>query len=173
MASLADRGRSLAGFFHREIWEPEHLKPSTLRSRAYAVFRVIAITGTVFSETKAASRAAALSFSSLLGLGPLIGAAVLLGGFMLGQHSDPAVLADQFSRVIKSVAPPLQQLETIDGPTTAAAADAEHETALAEMVQHADFFRDAQRVIVRQYVNQRSQLDFMRALDRGAKKHAR
>jgi len=124
MASLADRGRSLAGFFHREIWAPEHLKPSTLRSRAYAVFRVIAITGTVFSETKAASRAAALSFSSLLGLGPLIGAAVLLGGFMLGQHSDPAVLADQFSRVIKSVAPPLQQLETIDGPTTAAAADA-------------------------------------------------
>ena len=55
----------------------------------------------------------------------------------------------------------------------AATADAEQETALAEMVQHADFFIDAQRVIERQYVNQRSQLDFMRALDRGAKKHAR
>ena len=121
MASLAARGRKFTGFFHQEIWRPELLKERSLRGALYAVLRVISITFTVFRETKAASRAAALSFSSLLGLGPLIGVAVLVGGFMLGQNSDPAVLANQFSTVIKSIAPQLQQLESMGTAGTAEA----------------------------------------------------
>ncbi len=131
MASLAERGRKIAGFLHQEIWRPELLKDRSLRGRTFAVLRVCSITLTVFNETKAASRAAALSFSSLLGLGPLIGVAVLVGGFMLGQNSDPLVLANQFSRLIKSVAPQLQQLETLDTPAAAEASHAE----LAGLIQ--------------------------------------
>jgi len=123
MASLAERGRSVTRFFHEEIWQPSLLKDRSLRGRTYAVLRVISITFTVFSETKAASRAAALSFSSLLGLGPLIGVAVLVGGFMLGQNSDPNELANQFSSVIKSIAPQLQQLESMNPPAGGNAAN--------------------------------------------------
>jgi len=131
MASLVERGKKIVDLFHREIWQAAYLKDRSLRGRAYAVLRVISITCTVFGETKAASRAAALSFSSLLGLGPLIGVAVLVGGFMLGQDSDPAVLASQFSSVIKSVAPQLQQLESMSGP----ASPASPHTGLTELIR--------------------------------------
>ncbi len=124
MASPDQPGSRLARFFQRDIWAPDLFRERSLRARLYAILRVISITGTVFAETKAASRAAALSFSSLLGIGPLIGAAVLVGGFMLGQNSDPAVLAQQLSQMIKSVAPQLQQLESLQTPSAAAATDA-------------------------------------------------
>jgi membrane protein len=65
----------------------------------YALLRVISITITVFSESRVTSRAAALSFSSLLGLGPLIAIAVLIGGFMLGKNSDQ-VIADHIGHLI-------------------------------------------------------------------------
>ncbi|MDB6093220.1 MAG: ribonuclease [Verrucomicrobia bacterium] len=113
MSRLAERWRKFVHLFRREIWQPAFLKENSPRGWAYATLRVISITFTVFSETRAASRAAALSFSSLLGLGPLIGLAVLIGGFMLGQNSDANVLANQFSSLIKGIAPQLQQLETM------------------------------------------------------------
>ena len=122
MASLAERRNKIARFFRKEIWLTAHLKERSLRGRLYAVLRVISITWTVFNETKAASRAAALSFSSLLGLGPLIAIGVLVGGFVLGQNSDPHLVANKLSDLIKVVAPQLNQLETINSQQADAAA---------------------------------------------------
>ena len=105
MASLAERRHKIAHFFRKEIWQTAHLKDRSLRGWLYATLRVISITWTVFTETKAASRAAALSFSSLLGLGPLIAIGVLVGGFVLGQNNDPHLVANKLSDLIKIVAP--------------------------------------------------------------------
>ena len=124
MASLAERGHKIANFFRKEIWLPIHLKDRSPRGWLYAALRVISITWTVFHETKAASRAAALSFSSLLGLGPLIAVGVLVGGFMLGQNHDPNLVANKLSDLIKLVAPQLAQLETINSQQSDAAAHA-------------------------------------------------
>lgn len=74
--------------------------------------RVISITGTVFIETKVPSRAAALSFSSLLSLGPLIAIAVLVGGFILGKNDDPNLVANQVGALLEQVAPQLRSLQT-------------------------------------------------------------
>ncbi|MDB6168646.1 MAG: ribonuclease [Verrucomicrobia bacterium] len=114
MARTVKRGHRLRHLFRTEIWDPAYIKQRSLRGYSYAVLRVISITFTVFNETRAASRAAALSFSSLLGIGPLIGVAVLVGGFMLGQNSDPTVLANRVAILIKRVAPQLQQLESMN-----------------------------------------------------------
>jgi len=92
--------------YHKEIWQAGFLKTSTVRGIVYALLRVISITMTVFSESRVTSRAAALSFSSLLGLGPLIAIAVLIGGFMLGKNSDQ-VVADHIGHLIEMVAPQL------------------------------------------------------------------
>ena len=54
--------------YRREIWQPRYLGDKSLRGRLYAILRIISITITGIEETKSASRAAALSFSSLLGL---------------------------------------------------------------------------------------------------------
>lgn len=121
MASLAERGKKIANFFRKEIWLPVHLSDRSPRGRLYAALRVISITWSVFFETKAPSRAAALSFSSLLGLGPLIAIGVLVGGFMLGQNNDSNLVANKVSDLLKVVAPQISQLETINSQQAAAA----------------------------------------------------
>jgi membrane protein len=106
---VADRGSlkaRLAYIWQKEIWQTAVLNNRSPRGLIYAVLRVVSITITVFAETRVTSRAAALSFSSLLGLGPLIAIAVLIGGFMLGKNSDQ-VIADQIGHVIEMVAPQL------------------------------------------------------------------
>jgi membrane protein len=122
MASLAERRHKLARFFRTEIWHPARLNDRTLRGWLYAFLRVCSTTWTVFNESKAASRAAALSFSSLLGLGPLIAIGVLVGGFVLGQNNDPNLVANKLSDLIKIAAPQLAELETINTKQAAAAA---------------------------------------------------
>ena len=100
--------------FHKEIWSPAHLKDTSPRGWFYAFLRVVSITWTVFFETKVPARAAALSFSSLLGLGPLIAIAVLIGGFVLGNNSDPNLVANKLGELLEQIAPQLRQLDELN-----------------------------------------------------------
>lgn len=97
-----------------EIWRPQYLKDRTLRGHAYAVLRVISITLSGLIDTNAASRAAALSFSSLLGLGPLVSIAVLVAGFAIN-NQDPDFAAKTLNRLIHFVAPQIAQYEEVYG----------------------------------------------------------
>lgn len=107
-------GAKITHAWQKEIWQPAHLKDTSPRGWFYACLRVISITWTVFFETKAAARAAALSFSSLLGLGPLIAIAVLIGGFVIGNNSNPNLVADKLGQILEKVAPQLKQLESLN-----------------------------------------------------------
>ncbi|MFA5264986.1 MAG: YhjD/YihY/BrkB family envelope integrity protein [Opitutaceae bacterium] len=104
----------IVSFFEKEIWKPENLSTHSPKGWLYAFIRVISITWTVFNETKAASRAAALSYNSLLGLGPLVAIAMLVAGFMLDKK-DPDLAVNTFNRLIKFVAPQISQYEKISG----------------------------------------------------------
>jgi membrane protein len=117
-SALAHLRRRLVYIYQKEIWQTAFLKDRSPRGILYAVLRVVSITVTVFSETRLPSRAAALSFSSLLGLGPLIAIAVLIGGFMLGKNSDQ-VIADKIGSIIELVAPQVGiQLQDSVAPAT-------------------------------------------------------
>ena len=96
--------------YQREIWQTKYLGDKSLRGRLYAVLRIVSITITGLDETKSASRAAALSFSSLLGLGPLVAIAMLVAGFMLDKQ-DPNLAAKTLSGIIEKVAPQIRQLQ--------------------------------------------------------------
>ena len=96
----------------KEIWQPAHLNDTSLRGRGYMLLRIVSITVTVFTETKAASRAAALSFSSLLGLGPLVAIAMVVAGMVLDQD-DPNLAANTMNRVIQFIAPQVGQYESL------------------------------------------------------------
>jgi membrane protein len=111
-------GGRLWHFWHKEIWLSSHLKDSSPRGLLYACLRVISITATVFKETKAASRAAALSFSSMLGLGPLVAITVLVAGFAL-DNKDPNLAANTLSRLINFIAPQVGQLGVLHNGTSA------------------------------------------------------
>jgi membrane protein len=115
---LAEVWSRLAHIYQKEIWQASHLRDRSPKGRCFAVLRVISITVTVCLETRIASRAAALSFSSLLGLGPLVAIAVLVAGFALGKN-DPNLVANTLSGIIKFVAPQLKQYEELTNSPTA------------------------------------------------------
>ena len=94
------------------IWRAAAMRDRSWRGWWYALLRVLTITVTGFAESRIAIRAAALSFSSLLGLGPLLALAVLASGFALGKN-EPAAVADALSRLLKLIAPQLEEYERI------------------------------------------------------------
>jgi hypothetical protein len=104
---LADIRARLAHVYQRDIWRSSSLKERTPKAIGYAVLRVVSISITVFIESRIATRAAALSFSSLLGLGPLLVIAVLVAGFALGQNNDPDLVAKSLNKIITTLAPQL------------------------------------------------------------------
>lgn len=108
MFRLSERWKTFKRVYQKEIWQPGQLRRLSPLAILYAVLRIFSITWTVFNETKAASRAAALSFSSLLGLGPLVAITVLIAGFTLNEK-DPTLAANTLGRLINFVAPQLGQ----------------------------------------------------------------
>jgi membrane protein len=115
MFRLSQWWQQLVRLFRKDIWQTQDFRRLSMRGTTYAVLRVISITWTVFNETKAASRAAALSFSSLLGLGPLVALTVLVAGFAL-DNRDPNLAANTLSRLINFVAPQVGQLSKLPPP---------------------------------------------------------
>ena len=77
---LLQKWHALVRLFAKDIWTHSSLQDRSLKGKLHAVLRVASITGTGLLENRAASRAATLSFSSLLGLGPLVAIAMLVAG---------------------------------------------------------------------------------------------
>ena len=110
------RARWLA-FYRRDIWQTALLRDRSTKGAVFAALRVISITLTVFAESRIATRAAALSFSSILGVGPVLALAVLVAGFALGKD-DPDLVANTLHRAITAIAPQIQQYEQLSRSPT-------------------------------------------------------
>lgn len=102
----------LQRLWQHDIWAAGLTRNVTLQGRCYALLRVCSITISGLHELHVAIRAAALSYSSLLALGPLIAIAVLISGFALGNR-DPALLAQGLNRVISFIAPQVAQYDRV------------------------------------------------------------
>lgn len=113
---LADIWPRLVHIYQREIWQSAYLRDRSLKGCTFAVLRVVSITVTVFVESRIATRAAALSFSSILSIGPVIALAVMVSGFALGQNDPEArarAVADSLHKIITAIAPQIQQYELL------------------------------------------------------------
>jgi membrane protein len=124
-----------------EIWTASTARDRSLRGRWFAFLRVISITLSGLSEIKVAARAAALSYSSLLGLGPLVALAVLIAGFALGDR-DPVILARSLNNVISFIAPQVGQYdraareEAREPGTVVSSTEAEPDPELVRTIVH-------------------------------------
>ncbi|WP_221030994.1 YihY/virulence factor BrkB family protein [Actomonas aquatica] len=101
---------ALVQLFQVDIWSAESLRENNPRGRLHAFLRVLSITFSGLGENRAVSRAAALSFSSLIGLGPLVALTMMIAGFMLNDE-DPDLAVDYLNRLIRFVAPQIDQYE--------------------------------------------------------------
>ncbi len=100
----------LRRLWSHEIWAAGLNRDVSLKGRAMGLLRIASITLSGLQKLKVAPRAAALSYSSLLGLGPLIAIAVLISGFALGDR-DPALVANGLNNVISFIAPQVDQYQ--------------------------------------------------------------
>lgn len=100
----------LQRFWTHDIWAAGLVRDRTPKGRLLALMRVTSITLSGLHEIHVAIRAAALSYSSLLALGPLIAIAVLISGFALG-NKDPELAARSLNRVISFIAPQVAQYD--------------------------------------------------------------
>jgi membrane protein len=110
---LTGPGSRLWRLWNQDIWQASILNERSARGWIFATLRVVSTMATTFTETKTASRAADLSFSSLLGLGPLIAIGMLVASTLFGQR-DPNIAVDALNRLITFVAPQLGQYEKLD-----------------------------------------------------------
>ncbi|MBT6767413.1 MAG: hypothetical protein HOA81_00285 [Opitutales bacterium] len=88
--------------------------PKTVQAKkrfSYAGLRVTAITFAGIKENRLLNRAAALSFSSLIGLIPMIAIIILVSGFAL-EKSDPDLVINNIRKSISYIAPHLSGLDT-------------------------------------------------------------
>ena len=113
MGWLAESYRRLGQLFRRDIWRPLALHEHPVRGRVHVLLRVGSITWTGLFENHITTRAAALSYASLLGLGPLVAIAMLVAGFVLNQR-DPTLAVNTMNRVIMFIAPQVAEYEHLD-----------------------------------------------------------
>jgi membrane protein len=137
MAQMAHRWGRFSRLLKKDIWQPSRLNDSSPRGRLYAVLRVVSLTVSGLFDNKAASRAAALSFSSLLGLGPLVAIAVLVAGFVLDKN-DPYLAVNALHRLITFAAPSISEYEKFSnqGKTPPLPESKNDDTAVAPPASH-------------------------------------
>lgn len=104
------RRAQLREFWNNGIWRVSIEKDRRPMAALLVVMRVLSITVTGLSEIRVFSRAAALSFSSLLGIGPLIAIAVLVAGNVLADRKSE-IAVDALNNAIRFIAPQVAQLD--------------------------------------------------------------
>ncbi|MDP4611892.1 MAG: YihY/virulence factor BrkB family protein [Opitutales bacterium] len=113
-------GARTQALLYKDIWELEHLGRKTVRARLYLLLRVLTLTFQGLKRNHIPMQAAALTFFSSIGIGPLIAFGIMISGFLLDKDiaSDPAagqqdsVVVQKITEIIAYAAP--QVAVTID-----------------------------------------------------------
>ncbi|MGF1531119.1 MAG: YihY/virulence factor BrkB family protein [Puniceicoccaceae bacterium] len=115
--------RRLPKILGEEIWRTPHQatgERSTALGPFYQFLRISTIIFRGVSGNKLFSLAAALSYYSLISLGPVLAIAIMISGFVL-QRSDPSFVSETITKAIQFVAPTtaewdrIQQMDTSSG----------------------------------------------------------
>ncbi|HLP03231.1 MAG TPA: YihY/virulence factor BrkB family protein [Opitutaceae bacterium] len=102
--------RNWSALYRHRIWQAALDGDRSVHGQFYALLRIVSITLTGLGEIKLLSRAAALSYSSLLGIGPLIAIGVMVAGTVL-HNADTGAIIEKLNQAIRFVAPQIEQLE--------------------------------------------------------------
>ncbi len=102
----------LRRLWEHDIWAAGLIRERNLKNRGLTLLRIASTTLSGLHELKVAARAAALTYSSLLGLGPLVAILVLISGLALGDR-DPAIAANGVNQIISFIAPPVAQYQQV------------------------------------------------------------
>ncbi|MFP4204076.1 MAG: YihY/virulence factor BrkB family protein [Opitutales bacterium] len=101
---LRRKAEYLTNILGRDIWELEHLGRKTVRARFYHFLRVFILTHQGLRRNRIPMQAAALTFFSLIGIGPLIALGIMVSSFIVEQGDENKAL-EGISNIVAFVAP--------------------------------------------------------------------
>lgn len=115
---LVDRTRKiiagLPSLLQREIWSQKTISEETPQGKGFALLRILIIIWQGIGANKLFSQAAALSYYSLIGLGPLLAIGIMVSSFVLQRDEDSNLAVETLTRIIVFVAPPVAQWDEIE-----------------------------------------------------------
>lgn len=128
-------GRRIQQFWREDIWDRSTLEDGTRRAQWFRWIRILAITIDGISGQRLLTRASALSFASLIGLGPLVATIVIVSGSFLSSDAETEI-----KRLLVFMAPSIAEYIQIEqqagaAPTgETAEADAQFRSALDDLI---------------------------------------
>ena len=126
---VESRKNRLKQFLERDIWEYGVGEDHSLKGQWVALLRILSISWKGLFGNRLFSRAAALSYSSLLALGPVVAIAVIISSSFV--ESNPEA---QIKRALLFIAPSLQEMVTIPAEAGLEAGESEMATALDTLI---------------------------------------
>jgi len=100
---------SLTSLLEREIWSRGALEYSGRKARSFAFLRILTIVWRGVNKNKLFSQAAALSYYSLIGLGPLLAIGIMISGFLLKGENNENLIVEKLGQALVFVAPPVSE----------------------------------------------------------------
>jgi len=117
--------RLLPNRLRKEIWQYSSIGDSSWRGRYFSFLRFFYIAYRGFMDNNILQRAASLSYSSLLALGPMVIIAIMVSSLFLqgedGEVSENDAITDLLSKAIYFVAPQTMSIAEEEGTTSAGA----------------------------------------------------
>ena len=100
--------KRIPNFLKKGIWDQQTNEQRGARGLGFVVLKIGSIVHEGVIRNKIPSHAAALSYYSLMSLGPLIALAVMISGFVIQYNDDEYFAAKTLNRLIYFIAPSLQ-----------------------------------------------------------------
>lgn len=117
--SIAKTKKRVRQVLLREIWMiDEEGNPNKRRLRLYKLLRILSLIFNGIGSNKIVSRAAALSYSSLIAMGPLLAIMFMVSSWILVKGEDDNVAINQFMKVAAYVFPQLTVGQPDEEPET-------------------------------------------------------
>ncbi len=99
----------LTDLFGRRIWHADKQEAKGAEGALFATLRTLALAWKGVFANKIPNQAMALSYVSLVSLGPLIAISVMISGFVLDAEEDSEFAVRTLDQVIRFVAPPASE----------------------------------------------------------------
>ena len=119
-----------------QLWKTPTEEQSLAERKFYSFLRICAITWAGITENRMINRAAALSFSTLLGLGPMIALMVLVSGFVL-EKTDENLAIESIYEAIRFIAPQVDDIDSVANRSEFANADELRQFLQTVIAEHA------------------------------------
>ena len=115
--NLKDSSKQARLVWSREIWDARYLGDKTPKGRLFAALRILSLSVSGFQRNNILVRAAALSYSSLIALAPMVAIIVMISGFVLKSQGGEEFAARKITELITYIAPTINDYTKVEVPS--------------------------------------------------------